>query len=244
MGLANIPTGAAWSGTALLIALMLSAGCQSAAPPPSAADLEAARLRLSRPLPGNPVALYRLRVPSSGGLKLSLLTSGEEGRLTVSEPFGSAVSLTAWVGAAPATFFDLRRGCRLEAVDLERVLGISAMPLPEAVLLLAGRLPAADGDRVSIRSDGRLLVAGAGWKAVIEVAPEPWRVISVAEERNGGGGWKIELSGHTASLPGVVHVQRGNGHWAELELVRLEWKDAGELPLLPELPACVTANEN
>jgi hypothetical protein len=172
---------------------------------------------------------------------LSLLTSGEAGRLTVSEPFGSAVSLTAWVGAAPATFFDLRQGCRLDAVDLERVLGISAMPLPQAVRLLAGRLPAVDGDRVSIRADGRLLVEGVGWKAVIEVAPEPWRVMSATEERAGDGGWKIELSDHTASVPGIVHVRRENGRWAELELVRLEWKDTAELPPLPELPVCVPA---
>jgi hypothetical protein len=220
---------------------MLVAGCRSAGPPPTASDLEAARLRLSRPLPGSPVALYHLRVPSSGGLRLSLLTSGEAGRLTVSEPFGSAVSLTAWVGAAPATFFDLRQGCRLDAVDLERVLGISAMPLPQAVRLLAGRLPAVDGDRVSIRADGRLLVEGVGWKAVIEVAPEPWRVMSATEERAGDGGWKIELSDHTASVPGIVHVRRENGRWAELELVRLEWKDTAELPPLPELPVCVPA---
>jgi len=190
------------------------------------------------------VALYHLRVPSSGGLRLSLLTSGEAGRLTVSEPFGSAVSLTAWVGASPATFFDLRQGCRLDAVDLERVLGISAMPLPQAVRLLAGRLPAADGDRVSIRADGRLLVEGVGWRAVIEVAPEPWRVMSAAEERAGDGGWKIELSDHTASVPGVVRVQRENGRWAKLELVRLEWKDTIELPLLPELPVCVLARSS
>ena len=233
------PRSIAGSSAALLIALMLLAGCRSAAPPLGASDLEAARHRLSGPLPGSPVALYHLRVPSSGGLRLSLLTSGEAGRLTVSEPFGSAVSLTAWVGNAPATFFDLRQGCRLDAVDLERVLGISAMPLPQAVRLLAGRLPAADGDRVSIRADGRLLVEGVGWKAVIELAPEPWRVMSAAEERAGDGGWKIELSDHTASVPGVVRVQRENGRWAELELVKLEWKDTGELPLLPELPVCV-----
>ncbi len=231
------------ASAAILIALMLLAGCRSAAPLLGTVDLEAARLRLSRPLPGNPAALYHLRVPSSGGMRLSLLTSGEAGRLTVSEPFGSAISLTAWDSAAPATFFDLRQGCRLEAVDLEQVLGIAAMPLAQAVRLLGGRLPAAAGDRVSIRSDGRLLVEGAGWKALIEVAPEPWRVMSVAEEKVGGSGWKIELGDHTASVPGVVHVRRENGRWAELELVRLEWKDTGELPPLPELPACVLVKE-
>jgi len=242
MGRADILTKPSGLSAAVLIALVLLTGCRSAAPPPGAADLEAARLRLSRPLPGNPAALYHLRVPSSGGLKLSLLTSGEAGRLTVSEPFGSALSLTAWAGVGPSTFFDLRQSCRLEAADLEQILGIAAMPLPQAVHLLGGRLPATDGDRISIRPDGRLFVEGAGWKALIEVAPDPWRVMSVVEEKAGGGGWKIELGGHTASVPGVLHVQRENGRWAELELVQLEWNAANELPPLPELPACVVVN--
>jgi hypothetical protein len=235
----DYPTNPVGLFAAVLIALALLTGCRSAAPPPGAADLEAARLRLNQPLPGNPAALYHLRVPSSGGLRLSLLTSGEAGRLTVSEPFGSAISLTAWAGATSSTFFDLRQGCRVDAADLEQILGIAAMPLPQAVRLLGGRLPAADGDRISIRPDGRLVVEGAGWKALIEVAPEPWKVMSVVEEKVGGGGWKIELGDHTASVPGVVRVQRENGRWAELELVRLEWNAANELPLLPEMPACV-----
>jgi hypothetical protein len=244
MGRADNSTHPTASSAAILIALLLLVGCRSAAPVLGTADLEAARLRLNRPLLGNPAALYRLRVPSSSGMRLSLLTSGEAGRLTVSEPFGSAISLTAWDGAAPATFFDLRRGCRLEAVDLEQILGIAAMPLPQAVRLLGGRLPAADGDRVSIRSDGRLLVEGAGWTALIEVAPEPWRVMSVAQEKAGKGGWKIKLGGHTASVPGVVNVRRENGRWAELELVRLEWNAVDELPPLPELPVCVVVGED
>ena len=242
MGRAENSTNPAGLFAAALIALVALIGCRSAVPPPGAADLEEARLRLSRPLPGNPTALYHLRVPSSGGLRLSMLTSGEAGRLTVSEPFGSALSLTAWAGVGPSTFFDLRQGCRLEAADLKQILGIAAMPLPQAVRLLGGRLPAIDGDRISIRSNGRLFVEGAGWKALIEVVPEPWRVMSVAEEKAGGGGWKIELGDHTASVPGVVHVQRENGRWAELELVRLEWKAANDLPPLPEMPECVMVN--
>jgi len=150
--------------------------------------------------------------------------------------------LTAWAGATSSTFFDLRQGCRLETADLEQILGIASMPLPQAVRLLGGRLPATDGDRISIRPDGRLVVEGVGWKALIEVAPEPWRVMSVVEEKVGEGGWKIELGDHTASVPGVVRVQRENGRWAELELVRLEWKAAKELPPLPEMPECVMVN--
>jgi len=222
----------------LVAALVLASGCQSTTPPPTASDLEAARLRLSRPLSGDPVALYHLRVPSSGGLRLSLLTSGEAGRLTVSEPFGSAVSLTAWIGGEPATFYDLRRGCRLEGVSLARALGVAALPLPEAVRLLGGRLPAVVGDRVSVRPDGRLLVEGKDWSAEVEVAPDPWRVVSVAEGTAGDGGWKIELGDHTASVPGRVYVRREDGRWAELELIRLEWRNGGELPPLPELPFC------
>jgi len=243
MGRADISTNPAGLFAAVLIALVVLTGCRSVAPPLGAADLEAAQLRLNRPLPGNPAALYHLRVPSSGGLRLSLLTSGGAGRLTVSEPFGSALSLTAWTGVGPSTFFDLRQGCRLEAADLEQILGIAVMPLPQAVRLLGGRLPATDGDRISIRSDGRLLIEGAGWKALVEVEPEPWRVMSVAEEKAGGGGWTIELSDHTASVPGVVRVQRENGRWAELELVQLEWNTANELPPLPEMPACVMVNQ-
>jgi hypothetical protein len=68
-------------------------------------------------------------------------------------------------------------------------------------------------------------------------------VMSVTEEKVEGSGWKIELGDHTASVPGVVHVQREKGSWAELELVRLEWNAANELPPLPEMPACVMVNQ-
>jgi hypothetical protein len=43
-------------------------------------------------------------------------------------------------------------------------------------------------------------------------------------------------------VPGVVHVRRKKGSWAELELVRLEWNAANELPPLPEMPECVMVN--
>jgi len=219
--------------------LLAAAGCRSAALETAPVDLDAAIERLSRPLPGDPAALYRVRVSSSGGLRLALLTRGEQGRFTVSEPFGSAVSLTAWSGSRPATFFDLRQGCRLEASDLGQVLGVAAMPLPQAVRLLIGRLPANADDRLTPGNDGRILVEGQGWRAFVTVRAEPWRVVLVEESGNRGTGWRLELGDHSLSVPGSVRVENGDGRWAELELVRLEWNDGGELPSLPDLPHCV-----
>jgi hypothetical protein len=212
--------------------------CQSTAPEVVPVDLEAAIERLSRPLSGDPAALYRMRVPSSGGLRVAVLTSGEAGRLTVSEPFGSAVSLTAWTGSQPPTFFDLREGCRLETSDLERVLGVAAMPLPEAVRLLVGRLPAGPDDWITPREDGRILIEGRRWAALASVAAEPFRVVSVEEVGSRDKGWNIELGDHSLSVPGLVRVENPDGRWAELDLVRLEWSERGELPPLPELPPC------
>jgi hypothetical protein len=214
-------------------------GCRSTLPTIAPEDVEAAIERLRRPLSGDPAALYRLRVASSGGLRMGLLTSGDAGRLTVSEPFGSAVSLTAWAGSRPTTFFDLREGCRLDTADLELVLGVGAMPLPQAVLLLTGRLPATGDDELSGREDGSILVEGRGWSARITVAADPWRVVSVEEAGGRDGGWRLDLSGHSLSVPGSIRVENRDGRWAELELVRLEWNDGAELPRLPDLPLCV-----
>jgi hypothetical protein len=219
--------------------VLSSVGCHSTARETVPLDLEAAIERLWRPLSGDPAALYRLRVSSSGGLRMALLTSGEEGRLTVSEPFGSAVSLTAWTGSKPPTFFDLRERCRLDAADLEMVLGVGAMPPPQAVRLLGGRLPAANGDRVTAGEDGQILVEGRGWAARVTVAPDPWRVISVEEIGDRKGRWSLELDDHTLSVPGRVRVENRDGRWAELELVRLEWNQGGDLPALPALQPCV-----
>lgn len=219
--------------------VLIFVGCHSTARETVPLDLEAAIDRLWRPLPGDPAALYRLRVSSSGGLRMALLTSGEEGRLTVSEPFGSAVSLTAWTGSKPPTFFDLRERCRVDAADLEMVLGVGAIPPPQAVRLLGGRLPAVDDDRVTAREDGQILVEGRGWTALVTVASDPWRVISVEEIGNREGRWRLELIDHTLSVPGRVKVENREGRWADLELVRLEWNQGGDLPALPALQPCV-----
>jgi hypothetical protein len=218
-------------------------GCSSTAGVTVPLDLEAAIERLRRPLPGDPAALYRLRVSTSGGLRMAVLTSGEEGRLTVSEPFGSAVSLIAWSGSLPPTFFDHREGCRLDAADLELVLGVGTMPPPQAVRLLGGRLPAIANDRVVASGDGRILIEGRGWAAQAVVDSDPWRVVSVEEVGDRRSGWRLELSDHTYSVPGRIRVENGDGRWAELELVRLEWNEGGDLPSLPDLRPCVLEPE-
>lgn len=225
---------------ALVLALLANcSGCRSVVPVLTAPELENAIAKLDRPLPADLVALYALRVPSSSGLRLSVRTSGATGRLTVSEPFGSAVSITAWDASRPPIFFDLREGCRLEASDLSQVLGVPALPLPEAVNLLGGRLPSSADDFVSARDDGRILVEGPRWAAFVEVASEPWRVVSVEDARGGRPGWHLELSEHAASVPGKVRIQQKEGRWAELELIRLEWNDGEALPGLPDLPPCI-----
>ncbi len=229
--------GLAALGAAAAVILSVAA-CRSAAPQLSPDALHEAIQKLSRPLSGDLAALYRLRVRSTGGLRLAVLTSSEMGRLTVSEPFGSAVSLTAWNGSASTTFFDLRHGCRLESADLGRVLGIAAMPLPQAILLLAGRIPAADGDRLTIGSNGRIVVEGAGWGALVTVTVNPWRVVAVEEMGVEGGGWSVVLDDHHVAVPGFVRVKNSDGRWAELELARMEWRESGELPPLPDLPLC------
>jgi hypothetical protein len=218
-------------------------GCRSTAPATVPVDPEAAIERLNRPLSGDPAVLYKLRVSSSGGLRFSVLTSGEDGRLTVSEPFGGAVSLTSWSGSQQPTFFDLRKGCQIQAMDLEQALGVAAMPLPQAVRLFAGRLPTTGDDWIAPREDGRILVEGVRWAALVTVAADPWRVVSVEEVSTRGGGWSIELSDHTLAVPGFIRVENADGRWAELDLVRLEWSEGGELPPIPDLPLCTSRSE-
>jgi hypothetical protein len=221
--------------------LLVLSGCRSAGTP-AVLDRGSAQLaadELSRPPSGDLGALYRLRVPSSGGLRLALLTRGELGRMTISEPFGSAVSLTAWGGAAAPEVFDLRAGCRLPAADLSAVLGVGSLPLAQAARLLGGRLPALPEDRVEIDEAGRLTLAGDWGSGIVTLAPDPWRVVSFAQQGvSEEASWKLRLDRHTLSVPGRIRVEGGDGRWAELELVRLEWDEIGELPALPQLPLC------
>ncbi len=225
----------------IVLAATLVSGCRSASPsqPMSSGDVAAAVAHLSRALPGDLAALYRLRVPSSGGLRLSIATAGDEGRVTISEPFGSALSLTAWSGVRSAEVLDLRKGCRFTTDGLSGVLGIGNLPLPHVVRLLAGLLPVIEGDRIDIQEDGRVRVAGQVWQGLVELADHPMRVVAVEDLSGGPGmGWRAELRDHTSSVPGWLRVRGREGRWAELELVRLEWHRGAALPPVPELPSC------
>ncbi len=225
------------AAVAVIAAAGLS-GCRTSAPDFAPAELESARAQLTIPLQGDPAALYRLRVPTAGGLRMAMLTSGSAGRMTISESMGSAISVTAWSAGGGGFFYDMREGCRLASADLSRVLGIGAMPLPQAVLLLGGRLPAVAGDTVTPTEDSHFLIRGEGWAADVKLASEPWRVMTV-HEVGGKPGWSIVLGNHTGSVPGSIRLKTSNRRWAELELIRLEWHEGGELPALPEMPWCV-----
>lgn len=223
------------------LSALIGASCRTASPPPPEVelDLDAAVTRLSRALPGDLVALYRLRVPSSGGLRLSIATASDEGRVTISEPFGAALSLTAWSGARSAEVFDLRHGCRFMTDDLSGVLGVGNLPLPHMARLLGGRLPAIEGDEIEVRQDGRLRVVGPAWQGLVELADDPLRVVGVEDQSAAAEmRWRVELRDHTSSVPGWLRVRGAEGRWAELELVRLEWNQDADLPPVPELPAC------
>lgn len=238
------PWGSGTRRLALLAAgacLALCGACRTTADRPEidAGSLADARAALSGPLPGDLSALYHLRVPSSGALRLAVLERGGEGRLTVSEPFGGAVSVTSWAAGRPSRVFDLRDGCWHDAGEAAAGLGVTAMPLPQAVRLLGGRLPATAGDRVVERPGVGFEVVGGGWRALVTLAPEePWRVIAVDELAPAGvAGWRIRLRDHTRSVPGAVRIEAPDRGWAELELVRLEWGGGG-LPVEPDLPPC------
>lgn len=221
--------------------LVLVSACRTAAPP---AVIPADRLAegvatLTRPLTGDLGALYKLRVGSTGGLRLSVLAAGDAGRFTVSEPFGAAVSLAAWSPTGPAILFDLREGCRLTAPDVSAVLGLGRLPLPEAARLLAGRLPALPDDTVvAVPGVNQVMVTGNGWACRVDLAENPWRVVGVA-----GEGWKIELDRHTGALPGRLELRHQDGRSAELVLVRVEWAIDRQLPAEPDLPACPARDE-
>ncbi len=227
--------------TVIVVGLATAVGlaaCRSAGTPVlSSAELHAGVSVLSRPLTGDLAALYRLTVPSSGGLRLSILTHGRAGRLTVSEPFGSAISLAAW--GVKTQLFDLRHGCRLEATQRQALFFEGRMPLEELARLLGGRLPSGPGDRIVVQPDGQVVILGHAWSCRVRLARNPWRVTYVegpagtAEAR-----WHIRLGQHTSSLPGFLRAEWGHRKWAELKLVRLQWNTVRALPPVPELPPC------
>jgi hypothetical protein len=220
---------------------LVLAGCQTIPAPVAVTgeQLPSIKSGLMRPLPGNLAALYRLRASSTGSLRLSVLTVGEAGRLSINGSFGTAHSITAWSGSAPPELFDMRHQCRLVGNTVSSVLGVARLPMPQAIRLLAGRLPATANDQVSIYHDGRLQIQGQGWACLASVRPEPWRVVAVEELTYASQpGWRITLDDHTLALPGRLRLEHPDGDWAELDLKNLEWRQGGELPALPDLPLC------
>jgi len=209
------------------------------APPLAVGSWDRGVTALERPLPGDLAALYRLRSGGSGWLRLSVLTCGDAGRMTVSGSFGSALSLVAWDGAGEAMVADLKKGCRLPVAGSSAVLGLDRLPLPQAVRLLAGRLPQSRHTRLVPLGQGSYRIEGRGWSCRVQLAAEPWRVVRV----EGPAGpeiprWNVKLGRHTGSLPGRLDIETPSGRRIVLELVRLEWSSGTELPKLPELPPC------
>jgi len=221
----------------LLIMILGAAGCSSTGASTSGADsqqiIEAIE-RLNRPTAGDMAALYDLRVARSGGLRLSMVTAGRAGRLTISEPFGSAVSLTAWEADSPTVFFDMEKGCRREVHDLEDILGVGALPLEPAARLLGGRLPTTVGGEVRPDGDGAVEVVEDEFVATVRLLSDPWRVVEVwVNQDDRGNGWHLELGSHASSVPGTIRIENPDGRWAELVLKRLEWPTGATLPDLP-----------
>jgi len=158
--------------------------------------------------------------------------------MTVSGSFGSALSLVAWEGTE-VTVADLKRGCRVSASGASAILGLSRLPLPQAVQLLAGRIPGSSGSRPVPLGNGAFRVEGRGWSCSVQLASNPWRVVHVNGPVEGGvPRWRIGLKRHTGSLPGRLEIERSSGRAIVLELVRLEWKTENRLPPLPTLPPC------
>jgi len=224
----------------LSVIVAAAAGCATIESQPIDRDrVEEGVTVLSRPMSGDLAALYRMRVPKTGGLRLAVVTAGDDGRMTISEPFGSAVSMTAWSGGGSSVHFDMEQGCRRDVADLRQVLGLRALPMAQAVRLLGGRLPAGAQDEVSVDGGSRVEIRGKGWAARVRLAEDPWRVLEVTEiSATDNGGWLIELADHTRSVPGLIRVTNADGRWAELDLSRMEWPESASLPSLPDFPRC------
>lgn len=214
----------------------LAAGCATTVAPgggrSDSPDLATGLEKLRASLPGDLSALYRMRVAATGGLRLTVVERGSEGRLVVSRPLGGAVALASWDGNA-ARLFDLEQGCEDDTSRAAGVVGLGVLPLREVPRILGGRLP--EG-RVDIEDRDRLevFVRGDGWSCRAVLGAEPWRVLSLELP----DGTTAELSRHTSSVPGTVKVVNPAGDWIQLELTRLEWDSPAGLPPLPKLEVC------
>ena len=213
--------------------VFLPAGCLSSRSGTSFPqwDLQEGLRQLMRPLPGPMAALYRLRVGSTSTLRMALLAEGRWGRMTISESFGSTLSITAWDVDQPTRVLDMRHGCRISGSAIEGIPGLSRIPMRRLPLLLGGRLPVGEEDRIEIGTHGELLVNSPSWNAVIYLEPDPWRVVEVRS-----GDYFVTLSDHSLSVPGRIETRDPEGRRIRLELLRLKWEIARRPGALPELP--------
>ena len=223
------------TGAVAVLVGLVAVGCATTtAPPMPAVDTRAGIVALEGPAPADLAALYRIQVPGRGRLRMAVLTSGDAGRLTVTEPFGSAVSITAWDGDR-VRLYDFERDCAAWIAGDELLPAVRALSPERAVRLLAGRLPAAPADVVAIDTGGRVAIRGAGAGLDAALAPDPWRVASASAD---DGSWSIEVRHHTGALPAVFDVRDERGRRVGVELLQFEWSEARELPDLPDLPPC------
>jgi hypothetical protein len=222
-----------------LLVVATVAGCRSAPPPApvTAEELENAVAALAGSPPTGVAALYRLRVSSTSGLRASFSTSAGGGTMAISDSFGRALVMASWTDDGRSVLYDLDAGCRIPGADLAGMIGAGGLPVEQAVRLLSGRLPAAAGDRIDVRAGG-LEITGEGWSARVTVTGDPWRVLEVRAGNGADAAWRIELGDHTGSIPKAVYVERSDGDWARLTLVRRETTGNDALPELPDLPVC------
>lgn len=224
---------------AVVAVVVIAAGCRSTSPQAQGRSWspdwsDRAVEVLGRPLPGPMAALYRMRVPSTGGLRLGIIVTGNgHGRMTISEPFGAAVMIAGWDNQREAEVFDLEEGCRLSREQAMAAMGLGALPLDRATRLLGGRLPDRFGDEFRQKQEGVLVITGPDFRAEIEVDAEPWRVVAVRS-----AGYTVELDKHTSSLPGRLRIKNRDGDSAELILGTLKWEGPDDLSPLPVLPVC------
>ncbi len=228
-------------GTLLVASTIGLVGCRATTEVPvlSADEVAQAVPGLSAPVSGDLSAIYRLRIQRAGGLRMSVLARPDSGRLTISRPFGDAVSAVGWEPNQLPVLVDYREGCSVRAASIMDLLGVGSLPLPQAVRLISGRLPATSADRVTVESNGQLKIVGPDWKCLVFLAPNPWRVTRVeSADVPVDSQWSIDLSDHEQVVPKRLRFEGSSERWAEIELRQLQWHPIDNLPAMPEMPPC------